>query len=1059
MDKLAHLAREEKRKRESAKVRSQGYEIAKKFYLETARFFEEKYAVLSNYHLPEIEKIIADSFSTSSAYILAREGLLQFVRDYNLRAEDENQLPEPDVPARISLPSPELDFDWFTRGSELTDNARKIRDYWLRKRIFSANDLVEGLIFSAVFNGGLNDYGALEALYRWCFSKRTISKIALSPENILLVIHLTIEDKKYGCFIPPNNVERYVQFCIDDISLAFIVAMGEKTLSDYKVQPLNTIIHNLCKRLGVVVKDIKKPWQSQFMRYANFHWRQIAEIDTALSMVQMGRKKTTALSSVKSASYQNEPFNKNITPIDWIEFFQGSSLTRKEGKVQKEVKHNIISSLKKAFRIFNDDLLFELNMLINAYQQDNIQRFLHWIVHLVTVNGTTIETAGEELLTIGQAWLTLTAGEDLSIWSDESYEDIYQQIIDLVSKDAGANEVENLIELEQQITLTERDQELYDEVLSETETEPEQKFLVQDVTQPVLNQSIVAERLKAFHHFQCKNELFITPNVDFSWLGQAQIVRANMISPNLYANMRKCLEQSLLNAEQKSLCLAILFLSYRGGFRVNELAGLKTEDCFGEKELRVIIRRNHYRSLKSDSARRFIDLHALLKPDELEHFRMYLDKQKRLQNPYLFSLTDGNPLTPVFYNRLMRVIWDRLLPEHDYTFHSFRHNAVSQLALVLRRSPLTYLMTDYTESEVNVINEALLGYNEVKGAWVGLSAFTGHLTTAPTFEYYIHTAHLIAGEQLSRVCLKLPYIVFEKLTGISKQKIRYHAQNAYDAKSGLVNLKPLRHYLAKQTNVDSIPLFVNQYRPIKIDTGEIVDKSAEVTSIFIEESYRDVIAYLYDLQASLESVNAYKLKGKARTQAVNQCIADVSLQHKIPFEKADILYKRAKAIFGEARLFQKLPSGIHFNHALERAYELSKKEPEKLKRFVAIFASRHDLKKSFLKFGGKPAQQEIMSEFVKIGCELIDAHRWQIRAGDKEKVKFFKTKFKLDNKIKVGERKNFKGFDVRVVVKKKKTSEENKAKTDSYFSADGVFKFLGYFLMIIVDYESSDTSS
>lgn len=59
MDKLAHFAREEKQKKESAKIRTQGYEIAKTFHLEKANLFttKEKFTILRSYQLSDIEKL------------------------------------------------------------------------------------------------------------------------------------------------------------------------------------------------------------------------------------------------------------------------------------------------------------------------------------------------------------------------------------------------------------------------------------------------------------------------------------------------------------------------------------------------------------------------------------------------------------------------------------------------------------------------------------------------------------------------------------------------------------------------------------------------------------------------------------------------------------------------------------------------------------------------------------------------------------------------------------------------------------------------------------------
>ena len=224
--------------------------------------------------------------------------------------------------------------------------------------------------------------------------------------------------------------------------------------------------------------------------------------------------------------------------------------------------------------------------------------------------------------------------------------------------------------------------------------------------------------------------------------------------------MKEYIVNSELDFEQKILCLVVLNLAYRTGMRIKELIGIKVADVadvytdeHGQRieQPQIWLRPNRYRRLKSSSASRLIPVDCLLKQDELEQFVQLYHQQKRLKRRYLFSQGSGDqPLPSVFFSNLMKLIWDRLLGEHDFTFHSFRHTAISQLALVLSGSSLAQVMTDYNNDQCEKIVKGVLGYHKEQGAWFGLASFSGHLTCDTTFEHYIHTAHLLAGEQLSR---------------------------------------------------------------------------------------------------------------------------------------------------------------------------------------------------------------------------------------------------------------------------------------------------------------------
>lgn len=527
-----------------------------------------------------------------------------------------------------------------------------------------------------------------------------------------------------------------------------------------------------------------------------------------------------------------------------------------------------------------------------------------------------------------------------------------------------------------------------------------------------------------------------------------------MVSPHIYHAMKDYVQSSNLEIDQKQLCLVVLSLAYRTGMRISEIIGIKVTDIADIGNLnrqmieypKIILRPNRYRRLKSSSAKRVIPIDSLFKEDELQPFITFYYQQKRLKRRYLLSQGSGDqPLPAVFFSNMIKIIWDRLLSNHSFTFHSLRHTALSQLALVLSGSPLAQVMTDYDKEHSDAIVSAVLANNKEKGMWFGLASLAGHLTPDTTFEYYIHTAHLLAGWQMSQAKLVMPVTVFEMVTGISYQTVNRQEGRAYDGSTKQVNLDKMRGYLINKV-VSKESLFVDNSTSVNVTYPQKIKNDAVDTqlSIFIHPKIYDVIALLEELQ----TVNVDKRAGQ---------LAEVALRHGIAISDARKIYNNACQLFTDDRLILGAPTG-HKNQevlvtALDRAYQTSIDEPARLKSFVEIFKDKHNLNTSSIHFGIKETRLEMLQQFVTVGCQLIDASHWQIRAHSEQVVRNIKKELGLDSAIRVGARENFHGYEVKVVQKKHKLSNKNMAITDEYYGSSGLLKYVGHILMILVRQE------
>ena len=1031
-----------------------------------------------------IGSILEVHFNTAYTYYLARQGFLEYIRSYN--KAHELSLDEPVVPVIAERDYLTISYGWMVNGSQVSIACQQMIEMWQRKRRFSNNDLIESVLYCSVMYGGLNDIDVLKALYQWLLGERDIYQLQLpatdelpdsgvSSESLALIL-LSIDDDNYGCSytqshtsedVSATSLQRYVEYIPDDMTLCFLYVLKDKKLKKEDVKSFEIIINEICKKLKLQNKDKSKPHLSQLIKYADYHWRQMkgGDIDTALAIVRQGKIKTTGLTTNKLINYNQEVINSNLQPLTWEELFVASfSESDEKGTNSREYpsfSKNLIKEVQDALKGSKAPAIVKLELLQQEFTQPNATRLLGWVNSLLSDSNNRLDTISKYLGCIGRDWLMLTMDENLDEWSGEDFEAVYEEIIQSKIKDGRKRSILNKNSGFGEDNL-DTDDDLVgcaDDVISQCslnglKNEHINKNKVSYLDKLKDTQKFTYGRLRAFHDYQRAS--YNTPFVHFPWGNKRQVVNANMISPRIYHAMKEYLVNSGLDDEQKNLCLVVLSLAYRTGLRIKELIGVKVRDIadiyideHGQRieQPQIWLRPNRYRRLKSSSASRLIPINCLLKKDELKQFTQLYRQQKRLKRRYLFSQGSGDqPLPSVIFSNLMKLIWDRLLGEHDFTFHSFRHTAISQLALVLSKSPLAQVMTDYDNEQCEKVIKGVLGYHKEQGSWFGLASYAGHLTCDTTFEHYIHTAHLLAGERLSNACLELPITVLELITDLDYSAIYRQDKTAYDATTKTVQLNKIRPYFLKKTAVNKTPLFKNADEPDSNASQPLLNsslnelKESNTNSIFIHPKYADVIGFLEELQ---------ELKENSR----DELLPEVAIRHGISLNESKCLYLRASQLFDDDRLLLGRPKGSKNQEviirALDRAYQMSIKDPEKLRVFIEIFAHKHNLNNSSIHFGIKETQIEMLQSFMLVGCQLIDANHWQVRTYSEQVVSDVKKDLGLNSSIRVGARESFHGYEVRVVQKKRKHSDKNLATTNHYYASSGVLKYLGYLLMVL----------
>ena len=1019
-------------------------------------------------HYHSIDNELLNSFTTFNQYRCARQGFLQAVRNYN--KINNCSLDEPVVPIVAERDKLTISYEWFVEGSKFSSAWETMQLSWQNKRKFSANDYVAYFLYSSIIFGGLNDLSALKALYQWVFSDRKLHLVDLEKQTehhkklnankILLVIPLEVRDDKYGCKVDgnDNSLTRYVSYVPDDLSLMFLYALGDTDINKRKIQQFETIIKGLNNTFELTCRDPKKIHLSHLIKYANFHWRQWpgSAIDGAGSLVMQGQLKSTSLPTEQLVSYNQEVIQSTQPAITWQQLFiqsTSSNDTSKPSKSYPAFSKNIIQLIQEALKGTRLSAKDTINNIRDEFPQPNAIRLLGWVLFLLEGNQTNLNSVSKYVGCIGREWLMLTMDEELEEWGTNDYEEIYEQIILSKVKDARKKDVlqkdpiddRDDIELDDDDVKNSGGDDLEEPISDLTQVLDENKESKNESQQSTSldelkdTQSYTYGRLRAFHRYQM--QYFEAPDVVFAWGENKQVVKASMVSPRVYKAMHETLQASELNKSQTLLCQTILILAYRTGMRINELAGIKLKNVKALLDISIVLTPNPYLRLKSSSAKRRVLLAALLKEDELKIVTLFIAQQERMGASYLFSQgASRQPLPTYFFSNLMRILWDRVLGQdnHNYTFHSLRHTAISQLALAINGSALAEVITDYTLDECQNIADSLAGYHQNQGAWFGLASFVGHLTCDTTFEHYIHTAHLLAGSQLSNAKIEIPFTVLKSITGMDYQTVNYHDKTAYKKSTKTVVLKKLRPYFAKKLKAHHTPLFT-----APDVSAQLIQRSAEGEgiqhSVFIEARYDAVISFIREID-------------RLRPELREKELESIAIKHGIHLLNARELYKNASSLNNNDKLITQVKGQTAqaiITTALDNAYNLSVQKPDQLREFVSIYKQKHITSRSYLKFGIKKSQHELLAEFLKIGCQIIAPHHWQLTSSSAKEVRDFKKRHKLDSIIRVEAKQNCVGFEVRVVRKLKSSSDDAKV-----YESSGVLKFLGEVLVIMLEQDS-----
>ena len=935
------------------------------------RDFDNKLKPLSNEGFDKFQVVVQDKISkaykTTKKLTQAWQTVSQFI-DY----QNQHYMLAKHYYPKIVAPQPTkfnpliINNDWVKNGKSLVKIIRVAQTHWNQTADYSQDQILGWLIFSGIVYGGINE---IQMLQGWLTSLLTKKYQPFIKERI--VVSPRFVQKRFGNEREEESDKLYntKQIVVDVVSQCWLMRYHKNSsqtdinhiiakLSADKIELyLTTVLSNLIKPLNI------KPLSfSKFLYYASYHWEMLdgADIDHASVGILRGMHNTAGLSTQDfdnflNQKYQHKVEHYNLEHILALSISTSSIAQKETGNIStKKIevrKSDLIMSLTKDFKMdkkyekkkSNSNPYTIIERVEKRYKQyDDLSEkiLLDWVLSLLNrkkSKSPSNESILKYIKTIGYEWLYFTTAQPLDIWSEEEFEELYEDIL-------------------------------------------EYKAVVRNNT----DIGYSANLLKSMHNFA--KSKYNLPSVNFQQSKNGRRVRAELISPQAYQTIITQILGSVDILEREMFAL-LFILVYRTGMRKKELLGLKYSDIEGLKVATpsVVIRPNSYRSTKTQSSIRRIPIFALLKPDELNLFITFVQSNiGSNSNKFIFTLSsDQRPIGDhVPLQLLKRVLKDISVNDNvaEHTFHGFRHTAVSNLSLALVGHPdIVEALTDYDKSDILRIKHGLLGEHiDAQDRWYALSGIMGHLSPERSFEYYNHFATLMATYALSVADIRLPKQTLCNITKLPPRKIE---DNADITASGIASISSMRTLLFKN--------IIEGKRKSPKFTIESCDKQFLLSTNTLATNELFGRYGLNRVQLLLQTYDKNIPLDKA-AQLAHIPIQDANILIKRANEVVAITTKRGKPRF--VKLIDSEPtvlSPLHIQYQsdlrllsplLNNAYLLRKNSGTDWAWFIEICSQKLSNSRAYLPF--RKGDEKELQRFINIAEKLLPLKHWLISSNE-----------------------------------------------------------------------------
>lgn len=975
---------------------------------------------------------LESAFPENNHYRIARYEFLRFIREYN-REHAEAEYPEPSVPIILKRTPPVIRHTWFEHGKDTKQLALQAIEHWEKTDKYSLEETLGWLIFSAAI-GGLNDQQALLSLIKSVLGRQDLSLIG--PDNDIICLILAVEDTNYGNDIQPDGLYRSFIYMPDPLTQIWMIRAYQFT------EELSTSID-----INSLLKKALKPIRTSYsipdlLRAADYIWSLKPNVNLCPTLVRVmqGKTKTCSLSAREFARFYRHwgPVANAILYEDEPNVMLQKDKPIKANGGVTPLSKRIMSKIKNSLEGPANQRTTGLTHLLGDIEHEGARRLISWLISLTSGRKSLKNTSiFRYMSSVAHPWVSLTADLDISLLDRSDYEELYREILSLRPQESKA----------------------YD-----------------------------AGRLSQFH--QLMRQQFNAPNAKIDYVNNQDICAAKLIGPSLFSALIQTVNSAaIMNQADKSTLTLIYTLAYRTGMRREEIMGIQLRDIEAVTlentqvvSFSILVRANRISSIKSTSAFRRILLSALLKPDELALMQKHWYKQRRLkqdqQSSPLFTLSNSNSPVPghVAYS-VLKQAFNVIMGQHSYTFHSFRHTALSNLAVVLQgNTELIEYLTDYSSDDVERIQTGLLGsITNGSDRWHALAQLAGHITPQQTFQSYVHFAHLQAGWQLYNSNDNISFKAIEQLTGFSQSKLYRLAPSKADGQAKQVrhatkslplnNLLPalfsdLKSHVGSWEEVGNTMLHSKHSKTAitKNNSGKIEQKSqAQLMLSTLPGSAISPIAMdeAYFLIKQIEN--------KLSTESVAQDY-NVPLELLERWQDKAIELRSLTTRNGLARLFSQdrlenntdgllLPAPlnntgltIQAGKLFQNANMLYEKEPDKLLWFLSVFLKKTKPTRSALYFSA--TESDSLKKFLEIAERLLSAAHWRLGGKTPAAARAIKVKLGLNSKLSIGAQLDDDYIGIGVSLKSPDTSKKSDSNEPKGQRSSAALKYVCHMLLI-----------
>ncbi|SUD91829.1 site-specific integrase [Psychrobacter phenylpyruvicus] len=850
--------------------------------------------------------------------------------------------PEPVIASRVSRPKNINDLDSFLYLSQAQEVANNAIDTWCQKNKFSLLDSISWFLFSLVSFAGYSDDKILKAIYEYMAEDKPVYQLF----DDMLCLPIKIESPFYANEIKILNdslqqlyITRLV--IIDDISRLWLYKIQHQTGSDSFPK-----YHQVIKRLGEFTGEgftVKSIHKSEYLKHNSVYWQTLPKVRLDIQLVQvlLGNQNQTSITQEQLLRYfQKIKQPKAVLSNNDIEklTIESKDELRSTDDNSQQFKSDIVKDVRSILNSDAKKIRAKLEQLLTEPLFPNQIRLVTWIIDLHTT-GNKISTLKRYLSDIGNDFIASTRDTDFFGWSKHNYHFIYDEIL--------ANKNQNRIGYTTTVICS-------------------------------LHSSLK-------RHFKA-------PDIDLRGGGDPQIVSSYLIPYQVYQVLQSSISnQHGISDYYKQLLNIVVTLLYRTGMRISEILGLQVKDIEYDNqsfsEYNIIVRSNPYRSLKSDDGTRRIYLSVLLLDDELEQFKKFLNSRRTQNINYLFTYQYQSKILSrhSIEQPIKKILADTIY--RDITLHAFRHNAISNMAVILRSDyNIAKYFIDYNENQLTTIRQHFLGKVRKVSTnyWDALMEFAGHADLNTTFSSYIHTADIIASYQLQQANLTLPSHIVYKLINTNRNKLYQHNKLAVDAKENTVDLSQIRHYINRKIKLEQLSTTITICNKVNKDSHDSNTSSnnQKVSAVFGIYNREVIEKLLHDIEdgqpvSEASSLNfnyddALRLYERALNLVTD---SKGNLNHK--------LISKDRKQKSEHILIA--PTPLHYredNALLQLCFdnlETLYADPSSrrdVKDMLKVFYDKVNTSKSEIRFPFK--EKQLFYKYLKVMCRILPSHYWRI---------------------------------------------------------------------------------